>query len=81
MEWLAAAPLLKSKVVPVHPVRAMNGTSGGFMALASVLWEVSRRYLSHKRSRLVNSAWELLCTKLNMPGNIPGHRWCMLATE
>lgn len=27
-EWLVAAPLLKLKVVPVHPFRAMNGSSG-----------------------------------------------------
>lgn len=27
-EWLVAAPLLKTKVMPVHPDRAMNGSSG-----------------------------------------------------
>lgn len=54
---------------------------GGFMALASALWGVSRGCLSQKRSTSVNSAWELLYTKLNIPGIIPGHEWCMLATE
>lgn len=54
---------------------------GGFMALASALWGVSRSCLSQKRSRSVNSAWELQYTKLNLPGILPGHGWCMLATE
>lgn len=51
------------------------------MALPSALGAISRSYLSQKRSRSVNSAWELQYTKLNMPGTIPGHEWCMLTTE